>query len=100
MNLARGTRIDIKRDAKPFKGVLDDIVVAIHYLLGGDSLFASSDSDRHSMLIATSYKEYVFALEAQVAHVDVGWDIYARQVPDMYWAVGIRQGCGYKCSLK
>jgi hypothetical protein len=100
VGLARGTRIDVESDAKALKRVLDDVVVAIYHFLGSDALFACTDGDWHTMFVATAYKEYILALEAKIAHIDVRWHINARQVSDMYRTIGIRKGCGYKCSLK
>ena len=75
-------------------------MVAIHNFLCGDTFFARTNGNRYAVLVATAYEEDILALKAQIAHIDVGWDLYASQVSDMYRTIGIRQGCGYKCSLK
>ena len=100
MRLARGTRIDIKRDTKALERVFDDVVVAIYHLLSRDTLLTRANSNRYTMLVATAYKEDILALETNVADIDVSWYIHTRQVSDMHRTIGIRKGCGYKCSLK
>jgi hypothetical protein len=52
------------------------------------------------MLVATAYEKDILAFEAEVADIDVGWYIHTCQVSDVHWTVGIRKGCGYKCSLE
>ena len=100
VGLARGTRIDIKSDAKSLERVFDDVVVAIYYFLGSDTLFACTNGDWYTMFVATADKEDILAFETQIAHIDVRWYIHTRQVANMYRTIGIRKGCGYKCSLK
>ena len=95
MGLARGTRLDVESDTKTLERVLDDVVIAIYHFLGSDALFACTDGDWHTMFVATAYEEYILALEAKIAHIDVRWHINARQVSDMYRTIGIRKGCGY-----
>ena len=60
--LARGTRIDVERDAELLEGVLDHLVVAIHYLLWSDALFAGTLGDGHAMLVAATNKHHILAL--------------------------------------
>jgi hypothetical protein len=100
VDLAGGTRIHIKRDTEALEGVFDDVVVAIYYLLSGDALFACANCDRYTVLVATAYEKDILAFEAKVADIDVGWYIHTCQVSDVYRTIGIRKGCGYKCSLK
>ena len=64
VNLTRRTRIDIKRDTKTLKTGLNQFVVTVHHLLRGDSLFASTDSDRHSVFITAAYKKHITAFQA------------------------------------
>ena len=100
VDLAGGTGINIKRDAKTLKRIFDNLVIAIYHFLGGDALFACADSDRYTMLIATAYEKDILAFEAKVTDIDVGWYIHTCQVSDVYRTIGIRKGCGYKCSLE
>jgi hypothetical protein len=45
------------------------------------------------MLVGTTYKYYIFTPQAQVAGVNIGWQVAPRQVTNMDGAIGI-----YKCS--
>ena len=75
-------------------------MVAVHHLLGGDALLAGANGDGHAMLVATAYKQHGFALQAEIADIDVRGYIYACEVSDMHGTVGIGQGCSYKSTLK
>ena len=54
VNLARCARIDIKRDAETLKTGFNEFMITVHYLLGGNSLFAGTDGYRHSVFVTTS----------------------------------------------
>ena len=87
-----GAGIDVEADAEVFERLLDEIVVAVDHFLHGDALFPGTDGDGHAMLVGTADEEHFLLFQTEVAHVDVGRYIYAGQVPDVYAAVGIRQG--------
>ena len=93
-------RVDVERDAQTLKRLLDDIVVAVAYVLRRHTFFLGLDGDGHAVLVAAAYELHVLALEAQVAHIDVGRHIDAGQVADVHRAVGIGQGRGHQRALE
>ena len=67
MGRARRTAIDVEGHTEASEGVPDDGVVAVHYILRGDSLLLRTDSDGHTVLIAPADEEHLLPLEPQVA---------------------------------
>ena len=94
------TAISIKRHAEALKGILDNAMVAIHYILGGNALFLSLNGNGYTMLITTANEEYLLAFESEVASVDISRYIYASQVTNMHGTIGVGQGGSDKGSLK
>ena len=99
MGRARRTAIDVEGHTEASEGVPDDGVVAIHYILRGDSLLLRTDGDGHTVLIAPADEEHLLPLEPQVASVDVCRDVYSSEVADMHWPIGVGQGGRNECSL-
>ena len=66
-------------------------MVAVYHFLNGDALLAGADCYGHSVLVATADEHHLLLLQAQIAHVDVGRNIHAGKVADVYATVGIRQ---------
>ena len=62
--------------------------------MGRASLLAGTDGDGYAVLVRAADEEYLAALEAQVAHVDVGRHIDAGQMAYVYTAVSVGQGGG------
>ena len=91
MHVRCGTAVYVERDSELLEALLDDIVIAVHYILRRDALLAGTLGHGHSMLVGSSYEEHLLAFEAEVTHVDVGRHVYASQVTDMYRTVGIRK---------
>ena len=94
MGLRGGARIDIERDAELAERFLYQRVIAVHHVLRGDAFFLGADGDGHSVFVGSADEQHVLFLEAQIAHVDVGRDIHACQVTDVYRAVCIGQSGG------
>ena len=92
VGLRRGAPEGVETDAEVFEAVADERVVAVHHLLHRAALLAGTQRDGHAMLVASADEEHRLALEAQIAHVDIGRHIHAGQVTNMHAAVGIRQG--------
>ena len=100
MSLRRGAAIHIERDTELLERVLDDLVIAVHDVLRGDSLLASLDGNGHTMLVATADHQHLTPLQAQIACIDIGRYVYPRQVADVHRAVGVWQGGGDECSFE
>ena len=100
MGLARGARIYIERDTKLLKRRLYQLVVSVHHLLRGDTLFAGADGNGHAVLIASAHKKHLLAFQTEVPHINICGHIHPRKVSDMHRPVRIRQCRCYKCSLK
>ncbi len=75
-------------------------MVAVHYLLRGDSFLAGTQSDGHSVLVTAAYHHNVLAFEAQETCIYIGRYIYSGKMADMYRSVGIGESCGYECALE
>ena len=95
-----GARIHVKRDAEALETRFNQIVVTVHNILHRATLLTGADSDRHTMLIATTHKKHIFTLQTLVAHIDVGWHIHTCQVTDMHRTIGIRQRSSHKRAFK
>ena len=100
VGLRRGARVDVERHAEPFERRFNQLVIAIDDLLGRDALFAGLDGDGHAVLVAAADRDHVVSFQAQVARVDVRRDIDARQVADVYRAVGVGQCRGDEITLE
>ena len=70
-------------------------MVAVYNVLGCAAFLAGFDGDWHSMFVAAADEHNLLALCAQIAHIDVGWDIDAGQVSDVDGTVGVGQGRGF-----
>jgi hypothetical protein len=68
-------------------------MVAVHDVLRRDALFLRFDGDGHSVFVRTADEYHFFSFLPQITDVDVRRHIDARQMPDVYRSVGIRQGC-------
>ena len=75
-------------------------MVTIYNLLGGNTLLAGALCHGNTMLIAATHKKHVLALQAQVAHIDVGRHIDTGQVADVDRTVGVGQRTGHKGSFE
>ena len=95
MDFRRGTRINIKRDAKIGERLLDQGMIAIDDLLYSDAFLAGTDSDGYTVFVGAANEENFLALETKVTDVDVGRNIYSCKVTDMNRSVGVRQGRGH-----
>ena len=95
-----GAAVDVERDAEVAERLADDLVVAVHDILGRAALFLGADGDGHAVLVAAADEEHVLALQAQVADVDVGGYVDAGQMADVDGAVGVGQGARHESSLE
>ena len=75
-------------------------MVAVHYFLGSDTLFACAEGDGHTVLIAATHHHHVFAAQAQEAGIYVGRYVDPGKMADVDRTIGIGQGSGYKSSLE
>ena len=89
MGFRCGASVYVERYAEFLERVFYYLVVAVHYVLRGHSLFAGLDGYGHSVLVAAADKEHLVAAQTQVACVNVGGHIYSGQMADMHRTVGI-----------
>ena len=75
-------------------------MVTVHNILRCDTLFSSTNSYRHTMLVGTTYEEYVPAFETEVTDIDIGRDVNSGKVTYVNGPVRIRKGAGDKRSLE
>ena len=75
-------------------------MIAIYYLLYGDTFLLGTDGDRQAVLIATADEDNVLLLEAELAILDIGWHIDTCQVTDMHTTVGVRQSSRHGGTFK
>ena len=91
MRLAGRAAVDVVGDTEFLERLLDELMIAVHNLLGGDALLAGALSHGHAVLIASTHEQHILALQAQVTHIDVGRHIHASQVADVDGSVSIGQ---------
>ena len=96
----RRTPVGVKGDPEVSKGLADDSVIAVYDVLGADALLLCLDGDGDAMLITSADEEHLFALETQVASIDIGGYVDAGEVPDVHGAVSIGQGGGDEGTLE
>ena len=94
VSVGGGASVDIERDAELSERVLDDVVIAVHDVLGGDTLLAGLYGDGYAMLVAAADHEHVLTAQAEIAGVDVGRHIYTGEVADVDRAVGVGESGG------
>ena len=94
MGFRGGAAIDIEGDAETLEGILDDIMVTVHDILGCDALVAGLYGDGHTVLVAATDEKHLLATEAEIAGVDVSGDINAGEMADMHGTIGVRQRRG------
>lgn len=90
--LVAGAAIDIEADTHLLKAILDDRMVFVDHLLGRDAFFQGTDSYGHAVLIAAADELNIAFLGTEIAHIDIGRQVAARQVADVHGAIGIGQG--------
>ena len=76
------------------------LVVAIHDILGSDSLGSRLERDGDPVLVGAANKERLLALETQIAGVNIGGYVHSGQVSDMHRPVGVGQCRSDKRSFK
>ena len=93
MRLACSATVDVEGDTKLLKRVFNELMIAVTYVLWGDTFLLCTDGDRHSMLVTTTDESYFTVLQSEVAYVDVSWNIHSGKVSYMHTTIRIRQ-CG------
>ena len=93
MRLGAGAPVHVERYAELLERIFDYRVITVHYILGGDTLLAGLDGDRHAMLVAAADEQHFAALQAQIACVDVGRHVHSGQMAYVHRAVGIGESC-------
>jgi hypothetical protein len=71
-------------------------VIAVNDGLRRYILLVRADGDRNAVFIRAADEKYVRPLEPLIADVNVRGNVCAGQMPQMQWAVGVRQRRRYK----
>ena len=100
MSFRCSTAVDIKRDTKLLERILDNSMIAVANILWSDTLLLCTDSNWHTMLIATANEDYVLFLQTKIAHVDISWHINTSQMTNVNTTICIRQSSGHSGTLK
>ena len=96
MRLTRRPTIDIKRNAKFLKRILNKLMIAVNDILRRDPFLSGTDSDRHAMFVRPTDEHHLLFFQTQVTHINICRHIYTRQMSDMNTPIGIRQ-CRCDC---
>jgi hypothetical protein len=72
--------IVVEEDAETSEGGVKKSMEAIDHLLGCDPLAIGTDCDGDAMLVGTTNKQYVVALETLIPHEHVGGQIGSRKM--------------------
>ena len=75
-------------------------MIAVNHVLRGDAFVLGADGDGHSVFVGATDEKYMFLLQEEVAYKDIGRNINASQVADVYRAVGVRKCRCYGCSFE
>ena len=86
-----GPGVDIERYTELREGTLDQLMVAIDDLLGGDTFFSRADGHRHAVFITTADKERLFTFQTQISGVDIRRNVHSGEVSNMHGSVRIRE---------
>ena len=100
MRVGSGARIHIKGNTEVGKRILNQVVVAVNDFLHSNTLLFRTNSYGYTVFVRPTDEKHFLALQAKVAHVDVGRHIHTCEVTNMNTSVGIRQGGSNKRSLK
>ena len=100
MGLGRGSGIDVETDTELSEGLLYQLMVFVHDILGRAALLAGLNGDGHPVLIRAAHEKHVPAAHSQIPDVDVSGNVDSRQVSDVNRSVGIRQSGRNKITLK
>ena len=66
-------------------------MIAVNHILWGDALLAGTHRDGHTVLVTTADKHDILLLQAQIAHIDVSWDIDTSQVTNVHTTISVWQ---------
>ena len=85
------TAIHIERDTELLERVLNHLMIAVAYVLRGDSFLLCTDCDWHTVLVTTTDKDYLTLLQSEITHIDIGWNIHTSKVSYMYTTISVWQ---------
>ena len=92
--VAGGSAVDVHGDAEVLERLLDDGVVPVVDVLRRDAFFSGPDGDGDSVFVGAADHDDLLSFGAEVADVDVGWDVDTGEVSDVYGSVGVgERGC-------
>ena len=75
MNRIGCTTVNIKGYTKLLERVFDLFIVIINDLLWSFTLFSGLNGNRHPVFICTRHKNHILLLKAQVANIDICWQV-------------------------
>ena len=99
MDGVRGSSVVVKRNAKVIKRRLDHIVIVINEFFWRFPFSFCSNGNRHSVLITSTDKKHILSFHAQVAGINVCWNINTSEMSDMYRTIGVRKCCGNRVAV-
>ena len=103
VNVRSCAAVNVERNTEVLERLLDDVMITVNNVLHRASFLLGADSYRHSVFVRTSHEEYVSALQAEIAYIDVTGNVGTGQVADVYRTVGVwkcrRNGCSLKILL-
>ena len=79
----------VKFNTEISKRFLDDVVVFIDDLSGGNTFFFGLHRYGHTVLITAANKQCISTNTLEISGIDVRGYIYTCQVPDVYGAIGV-----------
>ena len=91
MDFAGCSAVNVERYSELLHRVFDELMISVANILRRDAFFLCTDGYRHAMLVAAANENYFALFESQIAHVDVGRHINARQMSYVNTTVGIWQ---------
>ena len=100
VGFARRTAIDIKADSKLFERFFDEFMIAVTNILWRDSFLFGTQSDWHAVLITTANEDHLLLFKSQIAYIDVGRNVYSREMSYVNTSICIRQCRGNCCAFE
>ena len=100
MRIACGAGIYIKRNAKVLERLLDDAMIAIHYILSGATFLTCTDGYRYTMFVTSANKQHLLTTQTKVSDIHIGRYIDTSQVSDVNRTISVRKSYRYCSSLE
>src|SRR5688572_12518999 len=92
--------INIECNSQLLKTVAHLNVILVDNGAGCRIFFQGLVWDSRAVLIASANEQHVLPQRTQITNVDIGWDISAGQMPDVFGAISVRQRGSNSISLE